>query len=73
MAKKCDMIIDVEWDAEHDEEALCPSERWVIPYDAYNDSDGETADLNMVVCDYLANESGWLVAGWSFVEYRGTA
>jgi hypothetical protein len=70
MSKKCDMIIDVEWDAECDEEARCPSERWVIPHDAYNDADGETADLNEVISSYLSQETSWLVAGWTFIEYR---
>jgi hypothetical protein len=72
MSKKCDMIIDVEWDAEHDEEALCPSERWVIPHDAYNDADGETADLNEVIGNYLTKETGWMAVDWTFIEYRAT-
>jgi hypothetical protein len=71
MSVKRDLVIDVEWETDGDLEALESLEtRWVIPHDAYNDDDGETDDLNMVVCDHLSEESGWLVADWTFIEYR---
>jgi len=69
MAVKKDLIVDVEWETDGDLEVLEDLEtRWTIPYDAYNDADGEAADLNMAVCDYLSDQSGWLVADWSFIE-----
>ncbi len=50
MVDNRDLVIDVEWETDGDLEALESLEtRWVIPYDVYNDADGETDDLNMVV------------------------
>lgn len=71
MATKCDMVVDVEWKTDHlEKEEHGYIERWVIPHDVYNDADGETADLNMVLCDYLSEETGWSVVSWTFVEER---
>jgi hypothetical protein len=69
MVDNRDMVVDVDWETDGDLEVLESLERrWVIPWDAFNDADGETADLNMVICDYLSDESGWLVADWNEVK-----
>jgi hypothetical protein len=71
MVDNRDMVVDVDWETDGDLEVLESLERrWVIPWDAFNDADGETADLNMVICDYLSEQSGWLVADWNEVGQR---
>jgi hypothetical protein len=63
------MVVDVEWETDGDLEALAGLKtRWVIPWDAFNDADGESADVNMCVSDYLSDETGWLVNDWDEVE-----
>jgi len=62
-----DMTVRVEWDT-GGEVVKGLSTLWTIPAGAFSDADGESADINGCVCDYLCDESGWLVADWEEVE-----
>jgi len=62
-----DMTVRVEWDTDG-EVVKGLSTLWTIPAGAFSDADGESADINGCVCDYLCDESGWLVADWEEVE-----
>lgn len=64
---KRNMTINVTWEI-NDESDVDAETIYVIPHDVFNDADGETADFDIVICQYLAELTGRFPADWEVIE-----